>query len=182
MIRLYLALVVSPPDETRTTRAVQAARRTLFGDGFTRMIPPPVSLTPRDDAATSLDSDSEPDATPGIDAYWLRAGKLDETLLGGSPNPFRDAITIDYEVPSRVTDEDGVEHTISDASLSTSVKVYNVTGRLIATLVDNPHAPGRYRTGWTAQSDTGGAVASGVYYVKLSIGKRSVTKRLVQLK
>jgi flagellar hook assembly protein FlgD len=81
-----------------------------------------------------------------------------------------------------VLDEDGVEHILSGAAVATSVKVYNVTGRLIATLVESTHGPGRYRTGWTAQTDDGGSVASGVYYVKLTIGKRSVTKRLVQLK
>jgi hypothetical protein len=36
-------------------------------------------------------------------------------------------------------------------------------------------------TGWVAD-DEGHAVASGVYYVKLQIGRRSVTTRMVQLK
>jgi hypothetical protein len=118
----------------------------------------------------------------GIDPFWNTPGKLLETLVVGSPNPFRDAIAIDYEVPERAVDEDGVEHVLSGASVSTSVKVYNVAGRLVATLVDTEHAPGRYRTGWTAHNDTGETVASGVYYVKLTIGRRSVTQRMVQLK
>jgi hypothetical protein len=120
--------------------------------------------------------------TPATDVFWLTPGKLEDILLSGSPNPFRDAISIEYEIPTRTLDEEGVEHTLSGGAVSTSVKVYNVTGRLIATLVESQHGPGRYRTGWTAQTDEGSAVASGVYYVKLTIGKRSVTKRLVQLK
>jgi hypothetical protein len=36
--------------------------------------------------------------------------------------------------------------------------------------------------GWTARAEDGGSLASGVYYVKLQIGKRSVTMRMVQLK
>jgi hypothetical protein len=114
--------------------------------------------------------------------FWNTSGKLDGSLLVGSPNPFRDAIAIDYEVPERVVDENGVEHQLSGDAVETSVKVYNVTGRLVATLVESQHAPGHYRTGWSAQDDQGAAVASGVYYVKLTIGRRSVTQRMVQLK
>jgi hypothetical protein len=181
---VHLALVAGSADETLATRAVQAARRTVLGDGSARMIPPPVSVNShtQDLAPASDDIPVSSNGTPAVDAFWLKAGKLDEILLTGSPNPFRDAISIDYEIPSRVIDEDGVEHTLSGAAVATSVKVYNVTGRLIATLVESTEGPGRYRTGWTAQTDDGGSVASGVYYVKLTIGKRSVTKRLVQLK
>ncbi|HEX5132577.1 MAG TPA: T9SS type A sorting domain-containing protein, partial [Candidatus Krumholzibacteria bacterium] len=183
---IHLALLALPADDTRATRAIQAARRTVLGDGTGRLIPPPVSVTMRDDPGKEMrygeTPGAAPDGTPAIDAFWLTPGKLDEILLGGSPNPFRDATTIEYEVPGRTVDEDGVEHVLSGAAVPTSVKVYNVTGRLIATLVESPHGPGRYRTGWTAQNDDGGAVASGVYYVKLTIGKRSVTTRLVQLK
>ncbi len=182
----YVALVALPDDPTRATRAIQAAQRTLLGDGAVRMIPPPVSMTARtDDGFGPTDFEQTAPATsgtPGIDAFWFTPGRIDERFLGGSPNPFRDAITIDYEVPSEVVDEDGVEHTLSGAAVPTSVKVYNVTGRLVATLVESTHAPGHYRTGWSAQTDTGDLVASGVYYVKLQIGKRSVTKRLVQLR
>jgi len=72
----------------------------------------------------------------------------------GSPNPFRDQVSIDYEVPARVVDEDGVEHAIEGTAVATSVKVYNVAGRLVATLVDGEHTPGRYRTEWSAYNDT----------------------------
>ncbi len=180
---LHLAVLAAPADETRTTRAVQSARRTVLGDGVARMIPPPVAVTPLTGADTAPGEDSPAaDGAPAVDAFWLKPGKLDDVLLAGSPNPFRDAITIEYEIPTSTVDEDGVEHIFTGAAVPASVKVYNVTGRLIATLVEAAHAPGRYRTGWTAQNDLGGSVASGVYYVKLAIGKRSVTKRLVQIK
>ncbi len=182
---VYFALLAATSDDSETTRAVQAARRTVFGDGHARMIPPPVPVTSLvGEAAASRNAAEMPagDGVPAIDAFWLTQGKLEETLLGGSPNPFRDAITIEYEVPTSTLDETGVEHTLSGVAVPTSVKVYNVTGRLVATLAESAHAPGRYRTGWTALTDEGDVVASGVYYVKLTIGKRSVTKRLVQLK
>lgn len=182
-VTIHLALLVAPADETQATRAVQAARRTVLGEGSARMIPPPVSLSSQlGDAVPSGPGMEGTPGAPPVDAFWLSPGKLEDILLSGSPNPFRDAITIEYEIPTHAIDEDGVEHMLSGAAVETSVKVYNVTGRLIATLVESTHGPGRYRTGWTAQTDEGGAVASGVYYVKLTLGKRSVTKRLVQIK
>ena len=81
-----------------------------------------------------------------------------------------------------MVDEDGVEHVLDGSVQPTSVRVYNVAGRLVATLVDQPHSPGQYRVAWTARGEDGASLASGVYYVKLQIGKRSVTMRMVQLK
>lgn len=184
---VYAALIALPPDDLRSARAIQAAWRTIFGQKNTRFIPPPVSLTVSSEGATDEAIKESTLGSPygsvtDAQTFWNTSGKLAVSLLVGSPNPFRDAIAIDYEVPERVTDEDGVEHQLSGEAVETSVKVYNVTGRLVATLVESQHTPGRYRTGWSAQDDQGAAVASGVYYVKLTIGKRSVTQRMVQLK
>jgi FlgD Ig-like domain len=182
---IYAALIALPPDDLRSARAIQAALRTLAGTKRARLIPPPVALTKPEESAPSSEG-----ATIGApygdittaQQFWNTAGKIDPSLLVGSPNPFRDTIAIDYEVPERVVDEEGVEHQLSGEVVETSVKVYNVTGRLVATLVESPHAPGHYRTGWSAQDEQGEQLASGVYYVKLTIGKRSVTQRMVQLK
>lgn len=181
-ITVYVALMVLPDDDLKVARAIHATARTVLGDESARFIPPPVPVTAPGDGQRGAGAGSAPSTGSGMDAFWNTPGRLRETLVVGSPNPFHDAIAIDYEVPERVVDEDGMEHMLTGASVSTSVKVYNVTGRLVATLVDTEHAPGRYRTGWTAHNDTGENVASGVYYVKLTIGKRSVTQRLVQLK
>lgn len=113
--------------------------------------------------------------------FWKTPGKLTEDLLRGSPNPFRDATTVYYEIPSIIEQEDGSQ-LIATAPLRTSVKVYNVTGRLVKILVDDIIMPGTYSAGWTATDDNGSLVASGVYYVKLQIEKRHVTKRLILLK
>lgn len=180
---VYVALVALPSDDLKAARAIRNARRTIVGDGKTRFIPPPVSrMAQGDDTGGYRDSGGQSVTGDDADPFWTTPGKLAETLIVGSPNPFRDAVSIDYEIPSRVTDEDGVEHVLDDSGHPTSVKVYNVAGRLVATLVDQPQSPGRYRTDWIARNEDGATVASGVYYVKLQIGKRSVTMRMVQLK
>lgn len=183
-VSIHVALVALPADDLKAARAIRNAHRTVSGDGTSRFIPPPVSLTVRsDDAASFGDAGSVGASREALtDPFWSTSGKLQEALLVGSPNPFRDAISIDYEIPSRVIDEDGVEHELPQSGQQASVKIYNVAGRLVATLVDQPHGVGKYHTGWVARDDAGNTVASGVYYVKLQIGKRSVTMRMVQLK
>jgi hypothetical protein len=113
--------------------------------------------------------------------YWSHPGRLDEALLAGSPNPFRESTTIYYEVPSNVSDDTGGILSLINP-VQTSVKIYNVAGRLVGVLVDTILSPGQYNTQWAALDDNGNTVASGVYYVKLQIGERHVTKRLIQLK
>lgn len=113
--------------------------------------------------------------------YWTTPGKLDEVFLTGSPNPFRESTTIYYEVPANISDDNGGILSFINP-LHTSVKVYNVTGRLVNILVDTFLSPGTYDTPWDGMDDSGRGVASGVYYVKLQIGKKHVTKRLIQLK
>ena len=129
------------------------------------------------------EADQQSEKVDGISEaqYWSRPGKLDMALLTGSPNPFRDATTIFYEVPASVSDEDGTALNFFNP-IHTSVKIYNVAGRLVSILVDTIHTPGRYNTQWNAVDESGSGVASGVYYIKLQIGKKHVTKRLIQLK
>ncbi|MDH3379790.1 MAG: T9SS type A sorting domain-containing protein, partial [Gammaproteobacteria bacterium] len=101
--------------------------------------------------------------------------------LQGSPNPFRNATTVHYEIPSTTHQEDG-SILQSTGPYETSVKVYNVRGRLVSILVDAHVWPGTYAKTWAAVDDHGNPVASGVYYVKLQIENRFITKRLTLLK
>jgi len=181
-VTLYVALVSLPGDDLKAAHAIHSAHRTIVGDGTARFIPPPVSLTAREDADAGHSLVAPAARETGSDAFWNTPGKLQETLITGSPNPFHDSMTIDFEVPRRAVDEEGIEHVLDGSPRETSVRIYNVTGRLVATLMDEERSPGRYRVGWTARDADGASMASGVYYVKLQIGKRSVTMRMVQIK
>ncbi len=119
----------------------------------------------------------------GLDAerFWNRPGKLDEKLLEISPNPFHETTSIMYEIPPEVADEN--DNMIrSGEPLDTSLKIYNVRGRLVRVLNEDLLGPGRYGAGWSGTDENGGPAASGVYYLKLQIGKKHITKRLILLK
>jgi hypothetical protein len=80
------------------------------------------------------------------------------------PNPFNPRTTIQYAIPAGT-------HGI------TSLHVYDVLGREIATLVNEVKAPGSYEVTWNASG-----VASGVYFYRLSANGSAETKRMILMK
>jgi len=113
--------------------------------------------------------------------FWKSAGRLEMDLLSSSPNPFRETTTIYYEIPSLIEQENGTRIE-SREPVEISVKVYNVAGRLVSVLTEDYVSPGVYSMQWQAVDVNGSAVASGVYYVRLLIGNKYITQRLILLK
>jgi len=75
-------------------------------------------------------------------------------LHANEPNPFNPSTTIYYDVP-----EDGGR---------ISLRIYDVEGRLVRTLVEGPESAGwRRSVTWNGARDDGGHVASGVYFCRL---------------
>lgn len=80
-------------------------------------------------------------------------------LAQNYPNPFNPSTTIRYELPRRA-------HVV--------LKIYNVLGQAVATLVDGEKETGRYEISWSA-----GRFASGVYLYRLQTGTFMKTKKMV---
>lgn len=78
------------------------------------------------------------------------------------PNPFNPATRIPYSV---------------QVSGFTSLKVYDVLGREVATLVNEVKQPGEHSVTWDAQG-----MATGVYFYKLQAGNFVQTKKLLLLR
>ncbi|MER3524593.1 MAG: hypothetical protein C4326_11160 [Ignavibacteria bacterium] len=91
------------------------------------------------------------------------------TLLQNSPNPFGSA-TGSGQSFTRIT------FSIPTAS-HTTVKVYDVLGREVATLLNAPKEPGVYEVVWDARN-----VPSGVYFYRLSAGRATAVKRMLVVK
>lgn len=84
------------------------------------------------------------------------------------PNPFNPTTTISYAVPN--------------PGARVQIALYDVAGRLVATLVDEQKAPGSYFAAWNGRDQTGEPVASGVYFLRMRAGAFLETKKLVMLK
>jgi hypothetical protein len=89
------------------------------------------------------------------------------------PNPFNPNTTIKYTLPSV---GDGEE------TLSTTLKIYNILGEVVRTLVNEPKSAGVHYEVWDGKDDRGDQVASGIYFYRLKAGKFSETKKMVLLK
>jgi hypothetical protein len=85
-------------------------------------------------------------------------------LMENFPNPFNPATEIRYTVAA------------SNASVI-SLKVYDLLGREVATLVNAQKAPGAYTVAWNASG-----LASGMYLCRLQSGSFVQTKRMLLLK
>ncbi|MFA6471344.1 MAG: FlgD immunoglobulin-like domain containing protein [Candidatus Latescibacterota bacterium] len=91
---------------------------------------------------------------------------LQNALYGNYPNPFNPTTTIKYSLKE---------------NSKTSLVIYNSLGQKIRTLVDTPQAPGLHTLIWNGKNDRGQQAASGMYFMKLSAGKFTQTKRMMML-
>ena len=89
-------------------------------------------------------------------------------LHAPSPNPFTGAAAIAYEAPA------------VDAELV--VAVYALSGRVVRSLYAGPVAPGPGRLVWDGTDGAGHPVASGVYFVKATLGSDETCRKLVVLR
>jgi hypothetical protein len=63
-----------------------------------------------------------------------------------------------------------------------SIKLFDVRGRLAATLVDETKAPGRYVARWGGINMTGARVSPGVYFMRMESGDFSASSKIMLLK
>ncbi len=89
------------------------------------------------------------------------------------PNPFQPRTTVSFSVPALAAG--------ATARTPVSIRVFDVAGRLVKTLVDEPKASGFYSVYWNATSDAGTRVAGGVYFIRADIGDFSATRKTVVL-
>ena len=95
-------------------------------------------------------------------------------LYQNYPNPFNPTTTIKYSIPSVSRRNFPYGH--NDIA-NITLKVYDVLGREVATLVNKRQAPGNYTVNFNASKLT-----SGIYFYRLQSGRTSITKKLVLLR
>ncbi|MCX5800497.1 MAG: C25 family cysteine peptidase [Candidatus Eisenbacteria bacterium] len=98
---------------------------------------------------------------------------LAPALAQNFPNPFQPHTVIAFNVPAGKAG--------SSAPTHVAVRIFDVTGRCVKTLVDGPKTPGFYSVHWNATGDGGERVAGGVYFVRATIGEYAASRKMVVL-
>ena len=83
------------------------------------------------------------------------------------PNPFNPSTKIDFALPQ---------------ATNVSLKIYDLTGREITSLVNSKLQPGKYSTEWYGLDANGKQVSTGVYFYRLVAGGNIITKKMVLIK
>lgn len=108
-------------------------------------------------------------------ATWLEPVTVEEEissiesfyLYNNYPNPFNPSTKIKFQIPN---------------TEFVSLKVYDVLGKEIATLVDEEKAAGKYEIQFNSHSGEIRNLPSGIYFYTLKAGQYSETKKMILLK
>jgi uncharacterized repeat protein (TIGR01451 family) len=128
-------------------------------------------------AATAVDqSDGNPFNDSGSASIMVQPvvgaaeGALTPTVYAldlARPNPFREKTTIQFGIP------------VEGMAI---ISIWDVSGRLVRTLVRSEMAPGRYQPVWDGRDDAGRFVSAGIYFVRLESGSFLATRKVLRLR
>jgi hypothetical protein len=87
------------------------------------------------------------------------------------PNPFNPETSIRFEVPG----EQG-------KAVHVTLRVVNLKGEAVRTLVDEERVPGAYMVSWDGRDNDGRPLPSGVYLCTLNAGQQRVTAKMTLMR
>lgn len=88
-------------------------------------------------------------------------------LLQNFPNPFNPTTTIEYQMPKPG---------------NVSIRVFDITGRLVRVLVNEEQGAGIHRIQWDSKNGHGQAVASGIYVYEIRSDNFVTSRKMLLLK
>jgi hypothetical protein len=94
--------------------------------------------------------------------------------LDGLPGTF----ALHQNYPNPFNAETRIRFTLDRAG-PVSMKIFDVTGRLVRTLIETDLPSGEHRAGWNGTDDRGRALASGVYFCRLETGQTAGARKMI---
>ncbi len=90
-------------------------------------------------------------------------------ILQTYPNPFANSIAIDYFLTGR-------------GSILTTLNVYNVSGQLIKTLVNEEKRAGRHKVLWDGKDSSRRLLSNGIYFLRLERRESEYTEKILLIR
>jgi len=104
----------------------------------------------------------------GLEGFESSSGlPMEFRFVRNVPNPFNPVTRIAYHVPYESV---------------VSIRIYDVSGRLVRTLVVRVTDPGRHSALWDGRADSGGTVGSGVYFCSMEAPDFHESHKMMLLK
>jgi hypothetical protein len=107
-------------------------------------------------------------------------GQRESKRLGRLEKPENDQFNT-KNFPNPFNPETYIQYTLQNPEYVT-LKIYNMQGQLIRTLISESQGTGDYSVKWDGTNDVGEKVVSGVYVYKLNVGKDTFSKKLMLMK
>jgi hypothetical protein len=146
-------IMATIPGLDQAVEGFRIAYRCVVDPSFDCPLPPPATLEAE-----------EAELAKGDDVQPLPSLSLQQNV----PNPFNPATRISYEIP--------------DGGANISLRVYDVSGQLVKTLVNGFQSSGTRTVTWHGRNDMGQPVTSGIYFYKLTGPSFSETKKMILLR
>jgi hypothetical protein len=109
-----------------------------------------------DNSLLLLELDEEVRVEPGMPVAFA--------LKGNVPNPFTGSTEIHFNVPHEA---------------SVRLRIYNIQGQMIQTLVDGTVSAGRHSETWDGHDSQGQRVSAGIYFCEMQSGSFVATSKLM---
>lgn len=109
--------------------------------------------------ATSCATDGAPPSS--LPTHWE---------LDAAPNPFNPSTQVRFAIPAGV------------GAVPVALRVHDITGRLVRTLVNAPQTSGFHDVVWNGTDDHGAPVATGIYFVRIRAGDWLAGRKIVLVK
>jgi len=105
-----------------------------------------------------------PDKQSGVQEAAPGQGTLKTRLYAPQPNPMRASAAIRYTL---------------DTERPVSLRVHDLAGRVVRTLVESSMKRGAYRVTWDGKDGYNRTLANGVYFLKFTAGDYRTTQKFV---
>jgi|GEM_PF-940572 len=106
-----------------------------------------------------------------------------EARLKIYPNPFFGKTTIRYRIhDTGFRIEDIKSQKMKDESQKISLKIYDVTGKLVRSLVNEEQRAGSYKIIWDGEGEDSRVLSGGVYFCILAAERHNFVKKMVLLR
>jgi len=166
----FLGTLPAEPGRVHVDIAALGIGRALEGSGeVARLVVRPGegdAVRVKLDEADLRDVNNERDVIEEADAADTFVPTV-SSLHQNRPNPFNPVTTVSYDVATP-----GV----------VSIRIYNVSGQLVSTILDEFKGVGRYEAVWDGRDNSGAPVTTGVYFYRMTAPGYEKSMKMTLLK